>query len=176
MQPVAIIRKRKGKYHLISHKGKTLGVHSTREEALKQEQAIEISKRAKQLADGISKLLAEQDRDDHGRFSGPGGGGGHEDQMRAVHLQHAEKAAKSAAGKSRRAHKETIVTQGTSSGRYKSGDERIAEHKSAARSHQLAADHYKLAGEHAKSAEHQQKAQEHQQHIDSIKHSLGIKF
>jgi len=39
-----IIKKRKGKYYLISHKGKTLGVHTTREDAERQERAIEVSK------------------------------------------------------------------------------------------------------------------------------------
>ncbi len=38
------IKKRGGKYKLISGKGKVLGSHSTREGAAKQERAINISK------------------------------------------------------------------------------------------------------------------------------------
>ena len=82
MNPVAIIRKRKGKFYLVSHKGKTLGVHTTREEALKQERAIEINKHADitleaaKLTAGIARvLLAATEHDERGRFTGPGGGG-----------------------------------------------------------------------------------------------------
>jgi hypothetical protein len=77
------IVKRGKKYLLISKKtGKVLGTHSTRQDAEKQEQAIEISKHNAAVAAIVvdlaecARLLAEQERDDHGRFSGPGGGGG----------------------------------------------------------------------------------------------------
>lgn len=40
-----MIKEVKGKYHLVSKKtGKTLGIHRTKEDAVKQEEAIEISK------------------------------------------------------------------------------------------------------------------------------------
>lgn len=42
-----MVRKHKGKYQLISRKGKVLGTHPSRKKALAQEQAIEISKHKK---------------------------------------------------------------------------------------------------------------------------------
>lgn len=44
MKKLAIIREEDGQYKLYSHEGKVLRTHPSREAAIKQEQAIEISK------------------------------------------------------------------------------------------------------------------------------------
>lgn len=50
MERTAVIRKEKGKWVVKSHDGKTLGTHPTKEKALKQLRAIEISKHKRNAA------------------------------------------------------------------------------------------------------------------------------
>ncbi len=159
-----MIKKRDGKYHLISHKGKTLGVHKTREEALKQEQAIEIAKQAKQLADGLGKYLAATEHDEKGRFTGPGGGG-------SLGETHAKE--QSANNASEHAHGKTART---------AGSQVRKDHEHAANAHQDAAALHKEAAamhrQHAAqggpaTADHMLQADHHEH--KAVEHTALVK-
>lgn len=57
----AIIKHEKGKYNLYSHTGKLLGSHPTREEAVSQEQAIEISKHKGRKEEDNYRVLSDEE-------------------------------------------------------------------------------------------------------------------
>lgn len=137
--PVAIIKKRGDKYHIVSHKGKTLGVHSTREGALKQEQAIEIAKHARQLVENVGSFLAATEHDERGRFTGPGGG----------YQEHASKAIQA----TEKAH--TAINRGRSADHIHKLDQK------AAALHQKAADSAAKSGNESARKYHQEFADHH---------------